>query len=468
MNCLTTKASNLMSLAAKYNVPDFQIIHSDLRIDFACLDESSKYIVRGCLSNEDQKQYSLAGQGISCGPISISEIYKTTARIFSETSAEECIIQKYVNGESGVLFCLSPRTAFLEYSKLSNGVTSGKVNPFVAVFPNNLARYKNLSKSIESIFEEYGRCDIEFVGLEDPCFVQVRPITTDFSFCEELFCLKMQLQELEYDSWTQDEFCHDLAESPDFDKKLIELFCETRNNLCKECNLIIESVTESDFIKIGTQIFVRESLTGTPYGNWLAFLSFGKWLWKNFQELSFKFKNEELNEKELMKFSFILRLIYGLSEKLPIAIMNNWKCNCLQLRISCRQRLLSKLQKNILSSHFRFSGRLGSAIKKSSEELQWVKFTLANKDGVVVVNGDFEDGPWVRYERENFTLNEKAFLVTDELYPQIYKEFPFIKGIICKGGAITSHLAILAREHKIPLWIQVSDAYERFLHKDAF
>ena len=105
--------------------------------------------------------------------------------------------------------------------------------------------------------------------------------------------------------------------------------------------------------------------------------------------------------------------------------------------------------------------------------------------GTIVVQGNFEAGPWSPYTRDMKPPETPCILVTDELFPQIFNLFPFIKGIICEGGAITSHLAILAREHDIgvcskfqlisgkpiaytymPLWIQVGDARKKYCQLD--
>lgn len=59
--------------------------------------------------------------------------------------------------------------------------------------------------------------------------------------------------------------------------------------------------------------------------------------------------------------------------------------------------------------------------------------------------------------------SQPTYLIADELYPELFRYFPFIKGVICEGGSVTSHLAILAREHSMPLWIRVPSAKKLFL-----
>jgi len=54
-----------------------------------------------------------------------------------------------------------------------------------------------------------------------------------------------------------------------------------------------------------------------------------------------------------------------------------------------------------------------------------------------------------------------VIVITDHLYPEIGKYMTDIKGIICKYGALSAHVAILAREYQVPLIIQTEiDRYE--------
>ena len=51
--------------------------------------------------------------------------------------------------------------------------------------------------------------------------------------------------------------------------------------------------------------------------------------------------------------------------------------------------------------------------------------------------------------------------MTEEYLEEIGSYMSSIRGIICKYGALGSHVAILAREHHVPLRIQTSiEKYE--------
>ncbi|HBH36622.1 MAG TPA: hypothetical protein DDW45_09930, partial [Gammaproteobacteria bacterium] len=101
-------------------------------------------------------------------------------KAFLNLDVDEVIVQEYVAAkEWGVAFCFSEKSILVEYSSEFEGVTSGTVNPFTALLPTTCPRYKKLEQRLLKIHAQFGSSDIEFVNLEEPQFVQVRPITRD-------------------------------------------------------------------------------------------------------------------------------------------------------------------------------------------------------------------------------------------------------------------------------------------------
>ena len=116
-----------------------------------------------------------------------------------------------------------------------------------------------------------------------------------------------------------------------------------------------------------------------------------------------------------------------------------------------------------MTSYVANSPRLISPLKKDSRLLIWLAFGKEGSSGQIVVEGNFDIGRYVHWKSAIKFPDEKVILICDELCPEIFKHFANLRGIICEGGALTSHLAILARESQMPLWIQVPEALNRFL-----
>jgi phosphohistidine swiveling domain-containing protein len=105
---------------------------------------------------------------------------------------------------------------------------------------------------------------------------------------------------------------------------------------------------------------------------------------------------------------------------------------------------------------------LKNPLQKDNDKFLWNRFDTESGEGQIVVNGDFNSGPYLHWKHDPVHLTDKVTLICDELYPEIFEHFHNLNGIICEGGALTSHLSILARECGMPLWIQVSNASTRF------
>ena len=104
---------------------------------------------------------------------------------------------------------------------------------------------------------------------------------------------------------------------------------------------------------------------------------------------------------------------------------------------------------------------LGSSIEFDRNRCLWKSISLRDEQGIVVVAGDLEKGPYYPLKNRNRQIPTGVIVVTDHLYPEIGKYMTSINGIICKYGALGAHVAILAREHQVPLRIQTSiEKYE--------
>ena len=86
----------------------------------------------------------------------------------------------------------------------------------------------------------------------------------------------------------------------------------------------------------------------------------------------------------------------------------------------------------------------------------WITLEHRNAQGIVVVPGNFDAGPYFRMENPQQAIPPDVIVVTRQLYPGIGQSIRSIKGIICEHGALSAHVAILAREYQVPLKIQAS------------
>ena len=73
-----------------------------------------------------------------------------------------------------------------------------------------------------------------------------------------------------------------------------------------------------------------------------------------------------------------------------------------------------------------------------------------------MVPGDFDASPYFILKNRQQAIPPDVIVVTRQLYPEIGQSLKNIRGIICEHGALSSHVAILAREYQVPLKIQTS------------
>lgn len=461
-SAITEKARNLTALSRILPVPPFVVLRPGEEPTASLLASVSLFMIRGCIAGEDLPGQSMAGQGMTLGPIKASEAVYAINRLFQESNALECICQVYIDAPSGVLICTSEAQALLEYTRESGAVTGGRTSPFAAVFPNNISRYSALSRCLPLLFREFGTCDVELLNPVDPMFVQVRPYTHTLSFDEEMVRAKMLLQELEGDRWIQNEFCSDLLESPRVELTLIRLYCDELVKITEKIGISIEQLHPDDFKKVGRQIFMRDMDITPHFSNSQQIIRTGQWLFYEYSRLALSLQQEQMIASELMRAAIVFRTYYDLLERLPSWLSRRKRAKVLDLRQQCRQRLLEVAASEPLPTYAELSRRLKPIIEKDSVAMTWISMEYAAETGVVIIPGHFEQGPWQAYTPGTPSPVQPCYLVSDELYPELYALFPCIKGIICSGGGINSHLALLAREWGMPLWIQVPDA-QRFL-----
>ena len=171
-----------------------------------------------------------------------------------------------------------------------------------------------------------------------------------------------------------------------------------------------------------------------------------------------------------METAIALRVLSSLIDTFPNWLSRRAQMRLLDFRARVREELLERLSQYKTEAscltNIPSPSNLESPIIKNSENLSWIKFTPANSIGEFVVPGDFHTGPFTVMRAPSeipIFLNDKSILVCHSLYPEIYKFFPRIKGIISENGAHTSHLSILARESNMPLLIR-SNVAKKILH----
>lgn len=428
------KSKNLIELSKVVKVPEFIIINKNDQIPKL---KKKKYIVRSSSSKEDQKNKSYAGVFESIGPISEKKVPKIINKIFSNNEINKIIIQEYIDGLSGVIFCYK-NTILLEYTEKKEGVTSGLVKPFCALLPSKIKKYSEIYKSIKKIRKKFGDCDIEFINLRNPSFVQVRPITSDLIIDKKLILLKEKLQELEWSHWIENDFCKILKERKDYSKELINLFI---NNIPKIYDRIFKKkihFPKKIFIKIGEQYFLSSKVISSLKLNFFDTLKLIFYYKKNYNKINFNSSTKNI----LFKYSFIISLYQSITRSENFKQRNNFY-----------NKLILKSKKEIYKKDYSFPLTLDSEIKFCKEKKEWIKIGYNNSKGLVVVDGGFKGKPfYLKNNKQKIPKN--SLLITKQLYPWLHEHLEQISGIICEEGAYTSHLSILAREKKLPLIIQ--------------
>lgn len=440
-----TKASRLQQLSEIVSVPAFTVITRDDNFDPAGYT-SCHCMVRSSSAAEDQADFSHAGQSLTLGPVSPGKVAGCIEQLWRDDTVDEIIIQQYVDASHwGVAFCFSEESILIEYSAIFEGVTSGQVSPFTALLPAELERYRKLHQGLLMIYRHFGPCDVEFVNLDDPRFVQVRPITRDIAFDASYVKLKMGLQEYETECWHENDVCRMLSERDDYSEMLLGLYLDAVSKVYSEHFRRKLVIPDPAFIRISDQFFMAGPLEEQLIpGTWgtirLAFKLPA--LLATIRERMLK----DCSLNELMHNSVLLSLAYELNGKQDVH--ND--------REAIRVELEQRMTKGRTSPDFRYDTVLSDTIHLDKKTCCWITLEHRDSQGIVVVPGDFDAGPYFILENRQQAIPPGVIVVTRKLYPEIGQSVKNIRGIICEHGALSAHVAILAREYQVPLKIQTS------------
>ena len=440
-----TKALRLTQLSELVDVPAFTVITRNDRFDPAGYSQG-RYMVRSSSAAEDQADFSHAGQSLTLGPVSPDKLPGCVDQLWRDDTVDEIIVQQYVAASHwGVAFCFSEDSILVEYSAIFEGVTSGQISPFTALLPAEYERYRKLQQGLLTIYRHFGPCDVEFVNLDDPEFVQARPITRDIAFDASYVRLKMGLQEYETECWHENDVCRMLSERDDYSEMLIGLYLDAVSKVYgKHFNRKLV-IPEPAFIRISDQFFMacplEEQLIPGTWGTIRLALKLPALL-ASIRKRVLK----DCSLDELMYNSVLLSLAYEL----------NGKQDLFDDREAIRIELERRMPKGRISPDFRCDTALSERIRFDKKTCCWITLGLRDSQGIIVVPGDFDAGPYFVMETREQAIPADVIVVTRQLYPEIGQSIETIRGIICEHGALSAHVAILAREYRVPLKIQTS------------
>jgi phosphohistidine swiveling domain-containing protein len=444
---IETKASRLKALSSIVTVPTFVVIARDDLHDFN-LDSSCRYLVRSSSKREDQVEFSQAGQFSTYGPLDREMVSASINKAFLNRDVNEVIVQQYVAAKVwGVAFCFSEKNMRVEYSSEFEGETSGTVNPFTALLPTDFPRYKKLEQRLLKIHAQFGPSDIEFVNLENPQFVQVRPITRNIQYDENFVRLKMQLQELQSSSWRENDVCRILAERDSKSQALSEIYLQALQEVYAAWLNTKISIPHKPFVKISEQYFMNRELEEQITPGFFKIVRLSFQISRILREIS-KQDLARLSAPQLMQKSILVSLAYELFKHK----------DAMELREEIRAELEKKMPEGKLDTDFHSDNILNGSIEFDLNNCLWKQISVRDGQGIVVVDGDFDTGPYYRLNNREQVIPRGVIVVTDHLYPEIGKYMTDIRGIICKYGALSAHVAILAREYQVPLIIQTEIA----------
>lgn len=440
-----TKATRLQELATVVPVPIFFVLDRGDHFRDDNLLTEKQYIVRSSTDFEDQQYSSQAGQSKTFGPLIKREVSKHVDILFENPRVTQVIVQEFVssNEGNGVAFCFEREQLYVEYSLRGQGVTSGTVKPYVALLPSKIAHYQMLTTFLQKLYDHYGLCDVEFIGITNPQFVQVRPITQTFEIDKDRTRLQMELQESKESTWIENDICRVMAEHGEKAAHYRQVYIRAMQNVSKKYFKKTISPIEQPFVQIGSQFFMAGEMEKqlTPHFFDLLRLAIA------FPSLRRYMRSTPLEEYTLaaaMEYSIILSFMYALfpSQK------------TFALRQNFREYIDAKLEERIFPYIIETPLQLKEKIMCDPQKRIWTSFEQKDTNGIIIVDGDFESGPFFDLKSSDQNIPQGVIVRTEQLYPEIGRVITDLKGIVCENGALTSHIAILAREHDIPLKIQ--------------
>jgi hypothetical protein len=444
---METKATRLEKLSSYVQVPAFVRISKQSVLNLDDVPHWEQYIVRSVSGEEDQDQSSHAGQFITIGPIKREGIADAIKCVFQQATAVEVIVQEYKQGISGVAFCFDESFFYIEYSAYPEGVTSGKNRPFVAIFPARQgSQYEKLHQELLKIYKQFGSSDVEFIGINDPAFVQVRPITSEFDVDREMVTLQMGLQDSISGKWIENDLGQVIGEHKSHDSLFVSYYMQSLTLVFKQYFKRDVGIAPHDVINVGSQYFVSESFINSTKLGRLDLLKFA-FIFHREQERLKKIDVKNTSLEELFEKSILSSMAYTLLKKKEF----------FNIREKYRQVIDEFLAQGNFSvseiRRFPYNGQLDSIIELDRDLAVWIAIKKRDSFGIQVVPGEFDPTKFFSYQ-EGEKIPDGAVVLCDNLYPDIGKNIDTIQGIICANGSINSHVSILCRERNIPLVIQ--------------
>lgn len=440
-----SKSKNLFELSKIVDVPSFIVLNKNDKIPK--LDNNFKYMVRCSRFDEDQVKNSFAGLSTTIGPIKVKKVNKAVNYIFKKENDCEVIIQKFLEGINGVAFCFSKKNIYLEYSSLFAGVTSGKIKPFVAILPTDMCKYKNLQKELMLIFKKFGPCDVEFINLEKPRFVQVRPITKQFKTNNDLKIL-MKIQELGF-NWIENDFCKIIPERTKNQNFFMYLYLKSLSGFYKKFLNKSIKIFHPAFIKIGSQFFFNESIQNQMKLSFSSIIRLVFYWIKNKEDIKKKMSNDLIKSIEV---SIMLSLLYEFFKTNELILLREKYRKHIDSLLNNQK----KVTVNYKINHIKCNRKINSIIQLNKEKNIWMSNLFVDSKGVIIIPGKFT-GPYQYIKSEKEIVKKNHTIISTQLFPNIGENIDHVKGIICEGGSLMSHVCILARERKIPLIIQADN-----------
>jgi hypothetical protein len=236
-----------------------------------------------------------------------------------------------------------------------------------------------------------------------------------------------------------------LSERDDYSGMLRSLYLEAVSKVYSEHFRKKLDIPDPAFIRISDQFFMAGPLEEQLIpGTWGAI------------RLAFKLPALLATIRERMRKDRSLDELMYDSVLLSLAYDLNGKQDVFDDREAIRVELEQRMTKGRISPDFRYDTLLSDTIHLDKKTSCWITLQHRDSRGIVVVPGDFDAGPYFILENRQQAIPAGVIVVTRQLYPEIGQSVKNIRGIICEHGALSAHVAILAREYQVPLKIQTS------------
>ncbi len=449
------KAENLKELSKIVSVPCFTVINGEGELMNFSLKEQA-YAIRSIGDSEDGLERSNAGKYKTYLNIKPNKVVVKARTLLREAMVKKVVIQKYIPGGSGVAFLSSPENIIAQWSNVSEGVTSGVVDPFVTDFSDN--QYSALGRELKKVCKHFGPCEVEFIDIENPQLVQVRPITASVAGDLEKIKLKEFFQNLESDIWIENSFCQILTEKK-YDYDYIQSYPQIVRQSFKDLFGREIIFPEIWIVGLSRQYFMDGVLEQSLKLGFIDLMKLGikeKQILENTQSV---LENNRSTFKDLLQVDYQISMLSSLFRESQLKFKQIF-----QLREKIRVRLESLASKKQFPVTLKYKEKLQSPLIKDSSFQKWISFKAKEKPYEWIGRKDESifDGEFKRLKNlkgiDQESLRGKV-LVLDQLTPEIAQFLAEVKGVICFGGSAFSHGAILCRELDVPAVVQVDEKW---------